>query len=150
MIQTHLGKLRYFCSPNILRFSLLGRWTFFFFFFFLKLLKFTVAGLRTKHVPKSKTHPRIQSTFLNSKILSRIQNTSENPHENISQNSKTLPRIQNTSQNPKTVPRIQNTYRNPKHFWNLGWVFRFWEVFLDCDCDQTENVHNILWTRCNS
>ena len=95
-----------------------------------------MAGLRTKHVPKSKTHPRIQSTVLNSKILSRIQNTSQNPHENISQNSKTLPRIQNTSQNPKTVPRIQNTSQNPKHFWILGRVFRFWEVFLDCDCDQ--------------
>ena len=137
MIQTHLGKLRYFCSPNILRFGLLGRWAVLFFFFFLKLLRFTVTGLGTKHVPKSKTHHRIQSTFLNSKILARIQNTSQNLHENISQNSKTLPRIQNTSQ-------------NPKHFWNLGRVFRFWEVFLDCDCDQTENVHNILWTRCNS
>ena len=115
MIQTHLGKLRYFCSPNILRFGLLGRWAVFFFFFFLKLLEFTVAGLRTKHVPKSKTHPRIQSTFLNSKILARIQNTSQNPHENISQNSKTLARIQNTSQNPKHFLEFKNTFQNSKH-----------------------------------
>ena len=104
MIQTHLGKLRYFCSPNIV---------------LLKLLKFTVAVLGTKHVPKSKTHPRIQSTFLNSKILARIQNMSQSMKtypriQNTSHNSKTLPRIQNTSQNPKTVPRIQNTSQNQK------------------------------------
>ena len=60
MIQTHLGKLSYFCSPNILRFGLLGRWAFSF-FFSPKLLKFPLAGLGTKHVPKSKTHPRIQT-----------------------------------------------------------------------------------------
>ena len=160
MIQTHLGKLSYFCSPNILRFGLLGRWAFSFFFplnysNFLWLvwgqntspnpkhipeskhfLEFKNTCQNPKHVPESawrnipesKTLPRIQKHFLESKTRPRIQKQF--------QESKIFPRIQNTSQNPKTVPRIQNTSQNPKHFWILGRVFRFWEVFLDCDCDQ--------------
>ena len=51
--------------------------------------------------------------------------------KNISQNPKTLHRIQNTSQNPKTRPRIQKHVPKSKTRPPLGPVFGFWEVFLD-------------------
>ena len=75
----------------------------------------------TKHFPESKTLPRIQKHFSESK------NTSQNPKtlpriQNHFPESKTIPRIlnhftlYNTSQNPKHLPESKNTFQNPKHF----------------------------------
>ena len=58
-----------------------------------------------KHVPESKTHPR-------------IWNTSQNP--------KHVPESKNNSRNPKHVPEFKNTFQNP----DSGTCFGFWEMFL--------------------
>ena len=81
-----------------------------------------------KHVPGSKTHPRIQNTFQNPKTLPWVQNTSQNPktlpesQTLLSENPKTLLIIQNTSQKPKTHPKIQILSHNTFRFWDVFWI----------------------------
>ena len=121
MIQTHLGKLSYFCSPNILRFGLLGRWAFSFFFplnysNFLWLVWGQNTSPNPKHIPESKHFLEFKNTCQNPKPVPESKNSSKNPKYFLE--SKTRPRIQKQFQESKILPRIQNT-------------FEFWDGFLD-------------------